>query len=247
MGEQKSQREMALRYAELTHKLGAEEADRVFRREQFEQKKTGDAAEMDYRGKQLAETGRHNKASEGIDRIRANKEKGGGLSLNIAPGWVNDPSIKTSDKEKSDFRNALATKDEVVSQVRALREMISKNGSMTYGPDSAKAASLASSIKLKIKDLAKLGALSGSDLALLQSQVPDPSSKASLLTGNDTMTSALDQLEGQLDANVNASARSMGFHRSGETSQPAQASPLPPEKAARLAELRRKRDAMVRR
>jgi hypothetical protein len=160
----------------------------------------------------------------------------------VSPGYELTPGAKPRPEELSDWRKSLATKTAISSQVATLKNLIDKNGTMLVGTNSAQASSIVNDIKSNLKEMEKLGALSGSDYTLLEAQIPDPTSWGSLGTKNASMSARLAQLTANIDAKFDATTKSIGVRPEGgqqntEAKAWAAANPGDPRAAAILKAL----------
>lgn len=109
------------------------------------------------------------------------------------------------DKDGADkVKAATESRNTLHAQISQLKEIRARNphgwtpvaGAFADTEDRGRAAALQSAIKIKLKDLAALGALSGSDVHLLEDQVPDITS----LTPTSNADARIEQLTKSTDA-----------------------------------------------
>lgn len=144
----------------------------------------------------------------------------------VAPGYVRG-DIPLKDQELEKFRAAVDARDDVKGSVAALKALYKDNGAQVFGDTRAKYDSLGSNIRLKLKNLAELGALSGSDLALMDAQIPEVGGVGGYFTGTDTTNAKLDQLSTNLDNSVDSKAHALGLRAPGPAAQAPHAAPAP--------------------
>lgn len=113
------------------------------------------------------------------------------------------------DKDGADkVKAATESRNTLHAQISQLKEIRARNphgwipvgGALADTADRGRAEALQSAIKIKLKDLAALGALSGSDVNLLEDQVPDITS----LTPTSNADARIEQLSKSTDAVLRA-------------------------------------------
>ena len=82
--------------------------------------------------------------------------------------------------------------------------------------EAARAESLISDLKVGYKNMATLGALSGSDYKLIDSAIPDPTSFKGHLTSDKSLKARLDQFGTTADTKFHNRAQVLGIVKSGE-------------------------------
>lgn len=102
-------------------------------------------------------------------REKANSAKVEGLA--IAPG-----AMPTADDAKK-VKAALVQRDNIVNSLDKLEKMVESEGTeaFSWGSESSNMAQLATDARMGAKDLYQLGVLTGPDMELLESVIPDPS------------------------------------------------------------------------
>ncbi len=143
----------------------------------------------------------------------------------VTDGYELAPGAKISPTELADWRKGKGTADGLLKQIDTLSGMVDKNGVMVMGPNAKTAASIVADLKSNLKEVEKLGALSGSDYKLLDDQVPDPTAVtawAKSLFPKSTTEAALQagfkQLKANIAAKVEAQANVLGIRRTGQAS-----------------------------
>jgi hypothetical protein len=111
----------------------------------------------------------------------------------VAPGYKLQPGAAPKVEELGKWRDALAEKRNTDVATRRLKELIDKSSFVPGSAESAQAQSLISDLKVSYKNMATLGALSGSDYALIDAAIPDPTSFKGHVTPDKTLKSRLDQ------------------------------------------------------
>lgn len=127
---------------------------------------------------------------------------------NVQPGFR--PTVQDADKVKK----AKAARDAISSQLGELRSLYKGSGTNLVGDDAARQSQIVSDIKIQVKDLAALGALSASDLQLLEDQIPDPTAWGENLkgfAGQDRFTPKADQFQKSIDTRYNTSLGAYGY------------------------------------
>lgn len=177
----------------------------------------GHVAEL--RGQAVA--ARQNLASAGLD-MQIKGLQAQALKASMAPGQLPkdarermitlpDGSVRFAPtmEEAKTVRSTLATADELTGLISKAREYRNKGaGAEMFGTsEAAKAKAIESSLKLKIKDMAKLGVLSESDLKLLEAQIPNLSGTVLSGTTDDKVNAQLDALSEQVQRMVLSSLR----------------------------------------
>ena len=100
--------------------------------------------------------------------------------------------------------------------------LVKKYGSFEYGgAGGAEMETLATTLKLQIKELAELGALAGPDLGLLASQVADPSSWGSFFTRDSTRGTSLQKTREKLKEDYTTQMKKKGYAREDREPQEA--------------------------
>jgi len=119
------------------------------------------------------------------------------------PGYDQDPSVKPSVTEVGKLREGVAATQTVQDAVKEYIDLIRKNGTFKVtGPDADKMAALDTKIKLNQKTTEELGAISGPDMAILNTLVKSPDSLGALF-GSANPENAIAGLQAVVD-NSNA-------------------------------------------
>lgn len=155
------------------------------------------------------------------DRIAAERPTGANtLTANfVAPGYALAEGAHPKPEELAKWREARAAADDIKAKATQLREMISTgklSGASRFGGDEkAKAEALMGSLKVSAKNAYELGALSGSDMDLVMSQIANPVGLGGLFTGDKTMASKLDQFIKNTDQTVTKKGDALGIVKEG--------------------------------
>lgn len=137
---------------------------------------------------------------------QAKAKAGQGL---VAPGYALG-NVAIRPEEASQFRDALAAKTDISAAATELSQLVKKNGTAALpGEVKRRMDSLRSDMMLKIKDLNKLGAISDSDMKLMEAQVPDTTVWAPEWAAQTIPT--LTQLSANLERKMASKANSMGL------------------------------------
>lgn len=163
------------------------------------------------------------------DRIAAEKPSGANvMTANfVAPGYALAEGAHPKPEELEKWRTARAGADDVKAKAMQLREMISSGklsgaGRFTGG-ERAKAEALLGSLKVAAKEAFGLGALSGPDIDLVMSQIANPVGTEGLFTGDQAMTTKLDQFIKNADATVTKKGDALGIVKEGAKSASSEA------------------------
>ena len=135
--------------------------------------------------------------------------------LSVAPGYK--PNAATANK----VRASKIAHDELQNSAAALDALYAKSGTNLIGDDAARQSQIVNTMKTKLKDLESLGALSGSDYALLDSQLPDPTSSsenAKGMVGADRYKAKSDQFKKSLSSSLQSTASNSGYTIDGAAS-----------------------------
>lgn len=154
---------------------------------------------------------------ERLDKMRRDEDdKNAQLEVG---GYTREGSkIRPKVEEAADLRGAQATLGTFKNNMDQLSALIDKHGSnIMFGPDAAKARALASQAKLQIKDIAKLGALSQSDIELMEGLVQDPTDFGQLFTSDKSAKARLSAALEQAQSKVSERAKSLGYKPLNET------------------------------
>lgn len=126
----------------------------------------------------------------------------------VQPGYR--PTVQGAAK----VRDAKTAHDELQGAVGQLDRLYAKSGTNMIGDDSNEQAQIVNSMKTKLKDLEKLGALSAGDYALLAAQIPDPTSLSENVKGvfgGDSYAVKSKAFKEGLTRSLNATARNNGY------------------------------------
>lgn len=130
----------------------------------------------------------------------------------VQPGFR--PTVLDADKA----RKAKAARDAIDRQLKELDTLYDDSGTNLVGDDAARMEGIVSDLKLQVKDLASLGALSASDIKLLEEQIPDPTSWAEnakgMAFGNDRYKAKSDQFRKTTESKYDTTLGAYGYKRS---------------------------------
>lgn len=145
-------------------------------------------------------------------RIAAQRERASQVGRDfVAPGYKLQPGAAPKVEELGKWRDALAEKRNTDVATRRLKELIDKSSFVPGSAESAQAQSLISDLKVSYKNMATLGALSGSDYALIDAAIPDPTSLKGHFTPDKTLKSRLDQFAKTAENKLNNKASVLGI------------------------------------
>ena len=128
------------------------------------------------------------------------------------PGYNLGPNVRPLPAEARDLRTTSAAVKDFVAGVDRLKELINQYGSTNImGAGSGEMTSLASNLKLSLKEVQKLGVLSSSDIAFLDAQLFDPSRLSSLGTRTSTAQEQLDTIKSRAKSALAEALKSRGY------------------------------------
>lgn len=150
-------------------------------------------------------------------RIAAQRERTSQIGRDfVAPGYKLQPGATPKAEELGKWRDALAEKRNTDVATQKLKALIDKSSFAPMGEDAAQAQSLISDLKVSYKNMATLGALSGSDYALIDAAIPDPTSLRGHFTADKTLKARLDQFAKTADNKLNNKASVLGIVKAEE-------------------------------
>jgi hypothetical protein len=126
-----------------------------------------------------------------IKRMEAG-QKAAGASF-VSPGYSLLPGAKPGEVELKDARTSLTEKKNIDAALIKLKGLIKDSWLVPGSAEAAQAQSLIAKLKVGYKNMATLGALSGSDYALIDAAIPDPTSMKGHFTPDKTLIARLDQ------------------------------------------------------
>lgn len=161
------------------------------------------------------------RSQEDLEKRNINAEKKANEDAEIEiPGYSRNPSIRVRPADAGKLRDAVGTFNSLKSSIDQMKDYTDKYGTYeAYGEGSAKMKSLHTSMLMELKNLHELGVLNGPDLAILSSQLLDPSSKWSLLTRSKTKKAGLDQLLSDLQNKLKSKTGASGYSPVGDVSK----------------------------
>lgn len=130
------------------------------------------------------------------------------------PGLDVQPGFRPSADAAKTVRNAKTAHDDLSAALNQLDSIYSRSGTNLIGDDSNTQSALLNGMRAKLKDLESLGALSTSDYALLDKQLPDPTSVAENIKGafgKDSYKARSKAFRDQLERSLNATASNAGY------------------------------------
>lgn len=163
--------------------------------------------ENDFKRQDLALRGR-----ERTDKRAEKKQMA--LDEVAVPGYELQGDVMPQKTEAVKLREALGQKNALTENLAAYKAMVAQHGTTEFtGPASEQMASLATSIKMNLKNLYDLGAITGPDMAILGSQVPDPTSMKSLFTKDASQQAGLDALGNNLTKGFETRMKGAGYRQ----------------------------------
>lgn len=134
--------------------------------------------------------------------------------LNV-PGWDRSAEVRPTTEEAKLARKGLADFDSFAKGIEKLKGLIKKHGSTNLmGKGSSEAGSLATGLKLTLKNIAQLGVMSESDAELLAQQIINPNEMASIKISTPGAIEQLDSTLAQAKQKMEAGMTSKGYKRS---------------------------------
>lgn len=128
------------------------------------------------------------------------------------PGYEIPGGVRPRPEEATKARTALTQFNSLESGINRMKELVKENGSFQFfGKAGAEMQSLQTNLKTTLKELYALGALTGPDMALLESQISDPSSLNSLFTRSSTRQKELDTTLERLRKSFSEGMSSKGY------------------------------------
>ena len=137
------------------------------------------------------------------------------------PGLSVTPGYKPNAAAAAKVRASKTAHDELQNSAAALDEIYARSGTNLVGDDAARQSQIVATMKTKLKDLESLGALSGSDYALLDNQLPDPTSwteNVKGMVGTDRFKAKSDQFKKSLTSSLQSTASNSGYTVDGAAS-----------------------------
>lgn len=169
------------------------------------------------------------------------------------------PGLKPTPKDAETVKSSRAARDAIAKNIARLDELYQKHGTQMVGNAAAEMEGISTDIQLNLKELQNLGVLNGPDLALLQKQVPEPTSfkeNVKGIVGQDRYdakrNSFIESLENKFETGIQARGYKRKDQRLGPLKAKAEAAAeagpaakapeemTPEERAAELARLRGK-------
>lgn len=171
----------------------------------------------------------------------------------VIPGFDTAGDVQIDETEARKLREGVAEFNTFREGLRQYQDLIRKHGTTEILDRGAAAEmdAMAKNLQLKVKNLAQLGVLSASDIPFIEKQIPAPGllktqggMEGALKATNETMTrSILNTLAARGYQPTAEFRQSLQDMTAGAPAGAPSAGGLAPDKAARLAELRKKRDA----
>lgn len=143
------------------------------------------------------------------------------------PGWQQTGEVTPTKVEAQKLREAEGTKRGLQAQLANYKNLISKYGTIELtGTGSAKLENAYNTILLNLKELEKLGVLTGPDVGLLTAELGDPpNSWGSVFSRNKTSQDKLDALFSDIETRHKNKMESAGYVKGagkpGKASAPA--------------------------
>lgn len=128
------------------------------------------------------------------------------------PGYGKTGEVRVKPEEAVKLRGSVAELDALEKEIKAYQDLVDKHGSFElFGDGNAQMESLSTSIGMRLKNLYELGALSGPDMAIIQSQITSPTSMKSLFSKDKTVKTSLGQTLGSIRRGVESKLTTSGY------------------------------------
>jgi hypothetical protein len=145
------------------------------------------------------------------------------------PGWQKTQNVPIEKGELKQFRDRSAKVPRVIEKIEKLKSLITKYGAYEnpYGEAGVLMRQLNNDLKLDLKgpEFKALGVLAGPDMAILEALIPDPSSWQNAMRGDKSVTRSLDALKDNLQKDIEAGGRQLGFTRESAAPSPMTSAP----------------------
>jgi hypothetical protein len=145
------------------------------------------------------------------------------------PGWQKTQNVPIEKAELKQFRDRSAKVPRVIEKIEKLKSLITKYGAYEnpYGEAGVLMRQLNNDLKLDLKgpEFKALGVLAGPDMAILEALIPDPSSWQNAMRGDKSVTRSLDALKDNLQKDIEAGGRQLGFTRESAAPSPMTSAP----------------------
>lgn len=154
------------------------------------------------------------------DQAAAEKSQAQGAMLNV-PGYQHDPAVGIKPENAEKMRDAAVRLDAFKGSMQDLVELQKQYGNFETGENGAKMEALSKDLQVQMKELAKLGVLSASDMVLIEKQIPSLGGGMGNLFSRNENTAA--QLQQTLNSRVSEAEKTMasrGYSKAGSSSKP---------------------------
>jgi hypothetical protein len=145
------------------------------------------------------------------------------------PGWQKTQNVPIEKAELKQFRDRSAKVPRVIEKIEKLKSLITKYGAYEnpYGEAGVLMRQLNNDLKLDLKgpEFKALGVLAGPDMDILEALIPDPSSWQNAMRGDKSVTRSLDALRDNLQKDIEAGGRQLGFSRESAAPSPMTTAP----------------------
>jgi hypothetical protein len=142
-----------------------------------------------------------------------------GTNAEVLPGYKSSGKFKIRDVDLSKFADSVATTNALKETTEKLNALFKQHGTEAYGPVKAQMEQLVVDAQMQLKDLQRLGVLTGPDMGLLMKQLPDPTSPSQNVRalGNfalgDEIGPKFDAFPSLLDSKLRAKADALGLEK----------------------------------
>jgi len=190
---------------------------------ELQKQRMSDAAEArkanaDLRG--LIIQGQNDKRKTELDE-KATKKQQEEEALNV-PGYDRTPGVRQGKDEAEKARKAVGVLENVKQNFDRMSQLIEKYGSYEYGgAGGAEMETLTTTLKIQLKNLYELGALSGPDMSILSSQIKDPTSWGAMFTLDSNAKKMLEATKENLERGAKNQLKAQGYvPKAGDAAPP---------------------------
>lgn len=154
------------------------------------------------------------------DREKVEEQKDKEERRQEIPGFSRDPNIEVTPQKVAELREGVGLRDTVLSQIDELESFIQEHGNTELtGAAAGKVDSHVQNMIVNLNKVSKLGALSGPDMEILGSQIPNPAEFSSTLRSRDYDLGRLRALRANVIKFSDDAIRSYGYSKGSAKKQ----------------------------
>jgi hypothetical protein len=184
------------------------------------------AQEAEWRRRQFEETRADRQQGLSEQRltreaIEKQKRDDKASQLNV-PGYELTGEVSPLPGEAEKIRASTAAQASLLESAKRYKELMKETGGFE-NPLTARGQelkSLATSMAMDLKNIYGLGVLAGPDMAILASQIPDPTSLRSLLTPNKAQAAGLEELTSGAKSRMTKGLAAKGYREAAPVAKP---------------------------